>query len=70
MWRQDSGGIWLLGEDVGLGIGWTLKAGSILPMWYNGSEFYYLYTDATRAQYILDQNNGSNVWSSLQGVYV
>ena len=20
MWRQDSGGIWLLGEDVGLGV--------------------------------------------------
>ena len=70
MWRQDSGGVWLLGEDVGLGLGWKLQAGSILPMWYNGSQLYYLYTDSTGAQYVLDQNNGNNVWSSLQGVYV
>jgi len=39
-------------------------------MWYNGTQQYYLYTDATGAEYVLDQNNGSNVWSSLQGIYV
>ena len=69
MWRQDSGGIWLLGEDSGYGLGWKLQAGSILPVWYNGSVLYYVYSDSTGAQYVLDQNNG-NVWSSLQGVYV
>lgn len=71
MWRQDSSqNVWLLGEDMGLGLGWTLQAGSILPMWYNGTQLYYQYTDSTGAQYVLDQNNGSNVWSSLQGIYV
>jgi len=69
MWRQDSGGIWLLGEDVGVGLGWTLQAGSILPVWYGSSFLYYLYTDATGAQYVLDQNN-SNVWSSIEGIHV
>jgi hypothetical protein len=69
MWRKDSGGNWLVGEDLGEGLGWTLQAGSILPMWYNGTELYYLYTDATGAQYVLDQQNGS-VWSSLQSAYV
>ena len=66
MWRQDTS-IWLLGQDVGLGLGWKLQAGSIEPMWYGGSELYYLYTDATGAQYVLDQSNPyTNVWTSLQ----
>ena len=30
-WRQDSGGTWKLGRDVGYGFGWKLQAGSITP---------------------------------------
>jgi hypothetical protein len=59
----------LLGEDVGLGVGWTLQAGSILPVWSNGLIIGYLYTDATGAQYAIDQQNGS-IWTSLQAIYV
>ncbi len=69
MWRQDSGGVLLLGEDVGLGLGWTLQAGSLLPVWSKGVLLGYLFTDATGAQYAIDQQNGS-VWSSLQSIYV
>ena len=31
-WRQDPGGTWQLGEDVGYGYGWKLLAGSLLPL--------------------------------------
>ena len=70
MWKQSGSTVWLLGEDVGVGLGWTLQAGSILPIWSNGSVLYYQYTDSTGAQYVLDQKSSSNVWSSLQGIYV
>jgi hypothetical protein len=70
-WRQDSGGAWNYGYDVGYGYGWKLLAGSITPIWNPGgfTANYYLYTDSTGAQYRLDQNNG-NIWSSKQSVYV
>jgi RHS repeat-associated protein len=68
-WRMDSGGEWLLGEDVGYGFGWKLLAGAITPIWANSVIDHYLYTDATGAEYRLDQNN-NNLWSSVQGIYV
>src|SRR5579872_3252342 len=72
MWRKDSNGnVWLLGKDIGLGLGWTLQAGSVVPVILNGVTQYYIYSDASGAQYLLDQNNGSNVWtSSSDGVYI
>jgi RHS repeat-associated protein len=63
-WRQDPGGTWQLGQDVGYGYGWKLLAGSLLP--YN---FGYVFTDSTGAQYELNINNGG-VWSSYQSIYV
>ena len=69
MWRQDSGGVWLLGADVGVGLGWTLQAGSIFPVWSGSTLLGYLYMDSTGAQYTVDQQNGS-VWSSQQAAYV
>ncbi len=69
-WRQDPGGTWQLGEDVGYGYGWKLLAGSLLPIiGPNGLVFEYLFTDATGAQYNLSQNTGG-VWTSLESVYV
>ncbi|MGB6944394.1 MAG: hypothetical protein WBE37_18480, partial [Bryobacteraceae bacterium] len=65
-WRQDPGGTWQLGEDVGYGYGWKLLAGSLLTLTgaINGiSE--YLFTDATGAQYHLNQNNGG-VWTAQE----
>ena len=70
-WRQDvsTGAIWNLGKDVGYGLGWKLQAGSLYPA-YSGSTFLgYLFTDATGAEYLLDQQNGT-VWSSQEGVYL
>ena len=70
-WRQDSGGTWKFGGDVGYGFGWRLLAGSITPIVgdpYTGiSDF--LFTDSTGAEYRLDQNNG-NVWSSKASLYI
>jgi chitodextrinase len=34
MWRNDAGGTWKLGRDVGYGLGWRLMAGSITPVYY------------------------------------
>lgn len=70
MWRLDGAGTWLLGKDVGYGLGWKLQAGSITPIWTAGGLIdHYLYTDSTGADYSLSQNSGG-VWRSLEGVYV
>jgi YD repeat-containing protein len=63
-------GPWLLGEDTGYGFGWTLQAGSLTPV-YGGyyTIDHYIFTDATGAQYSLNQNSG-NVWSSTSSVYI
>jgi hypothetical protein len=69
-WRQDSGGTWQLGEDVGYGYGWKLLAGSLLPLQApTGLIGEYLFTDATGAQYHLNQNSGG-IWTSLESIYV
>jgi RHS repeat-associated protein len=70
-WRQDGGGTWNLGRDVGYGYGWKLQAGSITPYWAGYYTIdHYLYVDSTGAQYRLDQNN-NNIWTSKEtGVYV
>lgn len=70
MWRKDTQ-TWFMGQDVGYGLGWKLQAGSITPIWTNTSQIdYYLYTDSTGAEYSLSVNNGSNVWTSLEGIYI
>ena len=69
-WRKDPV-IWQLGEDVGYGYGWKLLAGSLLAFnTPNEGIGEYLFTDATGAQYHLNQNNGSGIWTSLESVYV
>ncbi len=68
-WRQDSAGLWNLGADVGYGYGWNLMAGSILPVYSGSTLIYYLFTDATGAQYRLSANNGG-IWSSPESVYL
>ncbi|HZL56589.1 MAG TPA: hypothetical protein VFC21_05900, partial [Bryobacteraceae bacterium] len=70
-WRQDSGVNWQLGFDVGFGFGWKMLIGSVTPYYaqVNSGVDHYIYTDATGAEYRLDQNN-SGIWSSQQGIYV
>ncbi|MBV9399757.1 MAG: RHS repeat-associated core domain-containing protein, partial [Bryobacterales bacterium] len=71
-WFKDPNGVsWIYGQDVGYGFGWRLLAGSITPQPNpNGTTLaYYLYTDATGAEYRLDQNSG-NIWSSKESIYV
>ena len=67
MWRTGNGSVWLSGEDLGQGLGWKLQAGSIRPVWFNLVIHHYVYSDATGAEYRLDQNNGG-VWTSLDSV--
>ena len=70
MWRHDSGGDWLLGQDVGYGMGWKLQAGSLTPVWSGTSAIdHYIFTDASGAEYNLTVNTGG-VWTSLEGVYI
>src|SRR5205814_2130045 len=69
-WRQDPGGTWNLGRDVGYGHGWKLQAGSLTAFyngWYNLD--HLVFTDSTGAEYRLDQNN-NGVWSSKESIYV
>jgi RHS repeat-associated protein len=69
-WRNDSGGNWKYGHDVGYGFGWRLMAGSITPVLSDPYTVdHYLYLDSTGAEYRLDQNS-SNVWSSKESVYL
>jgi hypothetical protein len=53
---------------LGEGLGWKLQAGSIRPVWLNGSIDHYVYSDSTGAEYRLDQNNGG-VWTSLDSTH-
>jgi hypothetical protein len=70
VWRKDPGGTWKLGRDVGYGFGWRLMAGSLLPYWSDLITIHhYIYTDATGAEYRLDQNN-AGVWTSSEGIYL
>jgi chitodextrinase len=72
-WRSDNGVNWDLGDDVGFGYGWQMLIGSVVPFYTAYSGYppdHYLYTDATGAQYRLDQNNGGVWTSSTQSVYV
>lgn len=70
VWRKDPGGTWKLARDVGYGFGWCLMAGSLLPYWSDLITIHhYIYTDATGAEYRLDQNN-AGVWTSLEGIYL
>ena len=73
MWRKDSVGIWMLGRDVGYGLGWTLQAGSIVPVVSpSGPVDHYLFTDGTGAEYSLNVKTGSGlgVWTSQEGIYI
>jgi hypothetical protein len=73
MWRYDgaTGTNWLLGTDVGYGLGWKLMAGSLQVFrdsyW---SVHHYLFTDGTGAEYRLDASypDGSNrkVWRTTK----
>ena len=69
MWRQDSGGTWKLGRDVGYGLGWSLQAGSIVPVVLGTAVQYFVFTDATGAEYRL-YPSGNGVFASLEGVHV
>ncbi len=69
-WRQDPGGTWNLGRDIGYGYGWKMQAGSLTPVYSGYLTFdHYLFIDSTGAEYRLNVNNGG-VWSSTEGIYV
>jgi hypothetical protein len=69
-WREDPGGTWQLGADIGYGYGWKLQAGSLIPCWSSYWTLdHYEFIDGSGAEYRLDQNSGG-VWSSKQSVYV
>ena len=69
-WRQDPGGTWQLGRDVGYGYGWKLQAGSLTPVYRDYWTLdHYLFIDATGAEYILNVNT-NGIWSSKESIYV
>jgi hypothetical protein len=69
IWRQDAGGTWKLGRDVGYGLGWKLMAGSIRPV-YEGvwNLHHYVFTDSSGAEFRLDVNS-NNVWTSREAFH-
>lgn len=69
-WRKENSTVTKSGADVGYGFGWRLQAGSIFPVFTNPTTLsYYIFTDATGAQYKLDRQVG-NVWNSKEGIAV
>jgi len=70
LWRQDGGGTWKLGRDVGYGFGWRLQAGSITPYWSDQwTMHHYTFIDSTGAEYRLDVNT-NGIWTSREGIYL
>jgi YD repeat-containing protein len=69
LWRQDSAGVWKLGRDVGYGFGWTMQAGSVLPVMSGGSLAYCIFTGATGVEYRMDSAGGT-VYATHDGVYL
>src|SRR5579862_3178007 len=70
LWRQDPGGTWKLGEDVGYGFGWKLLAGSLTPVWSGWLALdHYVFVDSTGAEYRLDVPNTptTGVWAPSSG---
>lgn len=68
-WRKDSGGTWEFNADVGVGYGWRVNAGAIEPVYTGTTVSYYIYIDATGAEYRLSQQNGV-IWTSPESAYV
>ncbi|HEY3444428.1 MAG TPA: RHS repeat-associated core domain-containing protein [Paludibaculum sp.] len=72
-WRKDATGTpsyWKLGRDIGYGFGWRLQAGSMTAYfsdWW--TVHHWVYTDATGAEYRLDQQSGG-LFTSKEGIYV
>ncbi|MFN8938555.1 MAG: RHS repeat domain-containing protein, partial [Acidobacteriota bacterium] len=63
-WRRENSNVTQLGADVGYGYGWRLAAGSITPVYTNPTTLaYYVYIDATGAEYKLDLTQGGVWWS-------
>jgi hypothetical protein len=70
IWRQDAGGTWRLGDDVGYGLGWRLMAGCLAPVWLGTAQIHhFVFTDMSGTEYRLDQPNGG-VWTSREGTYI
>lgn len=71
-WRQDPGGIWNLGRDVGFGYGWKLLAGTIRA--FNSDYWtthHITFTDATGAEYLLDVwDSTARTFKSRDGSYL
>jgi len=70
-WRQDPGGTWNLGRDVGYGYGWQLQVGSITPVYAGYYTFdHWVFTDGTGAEYKLNNLGANGVWTSSESVFV
>ena len=54
---------------MGYGLGWSLQAGSIAPYPVSGTVQYYIFPDATGAEYRMDPT-GSGVYATHDGVYL
>jgi hypothetical protein len=70
-WRLDqNGNNWNLGMDNGAGYGWQLQIGSITPYYSSPWDVaFYVFRDATGAEYRLDQDN-NGIWTSKDSIYV
>ena len=70
VWRQDPGGVWRLGGDVGYGFGWRLAAGSLAAIWSDPvTVHHYVFTDASGGEYRLDVNN-NGFWTSRDSIHL
>ena len=68
-WRQDPGGTWQLGRDLGYGYGWRLQAGSLTPVYDNPIPLIITSSPTPPAPLPLAVNT-NGVWSSQESVHI
>jgi len=68
IWRNDGLRSFSYGQDTGVGYGWRLQPGSIVPVYSSvWTVSHYYFVDATGAEYRLEQFDAvNNLWRSKE----
>jgi hypothetical protein len=68
MWERDNPKVLSYGADTGVGYGWRVQMGSVVPQLSGRSVTGYSFISDTGAEFPLSPSQG--VWVSLQGLFV
>ena len=68
LWERDNPTTISHGTDTGVGYGWCIQFGAIIPQYVRGNVAGYLFISDTGAEFPLSFSRG--VWVSLQGLFI